>query len=53
MGKTVAVDGSALNPTNYAIPCGYFAGLFPVETISVSYINGSAIPIVMADLSNF
>ena len=45
MGKTTAVDGTALNPSDYAIPCGYFEGMFPVSSISVAYSNGTALPV--------
>ena len=53
MKKTTAMDGSALNSNSIAIPCGYFAGMFPVGSINLTTASGSTIAVNMTELTNF
>lgn len=36
MGKTIAIDGTSLNPSAEAIPCGYYEGMFLSGTINLT-----------------
>ena len=53
MNKVQAIDGSALVPSERAIPCGLYAGMFPFGAITVTLDNGETLNIQSIDLTYF
>ncbi len=53
INKTISIAGTELDPNGYAIPCGYYASMFPSGTITITTGNKSMITVDQTELTVF
>ena len=53
LAKTSNIANGALNPSGKAVPCGLYAGMFPINSMGLQFSNGTSIPIRTEHLSVF
>lgn len=53
MGKTIAIDGTPLNLSAEAIPCGCYEGMFLSGTINLTLGSSATVTVNSSNLAYF